>query len=164
MRLSLVTLLFLMAVTPARSQTAGALPSQGSLRGAWNVISMSLSGTGGTTTNDSPQPGLVLFTERHYSVMYVEGSAPRKPFADAQRATDAEKIVAFDTFAGHTGTYAVADSMIAMQVIVAKLPNLMTGELSTTFMRFAHRVTGDTLRMTRRTPRGAFTMLLVRAR
>lgn len=52
--------------------------------------------------------GLVLFTDRHYSLMYVEGPAARAGYADARRPTDAEKIAAFDSFVGHTGWYAVA--------------------------------------------------------
>ncbi len=163
MRLT-ATLLSLAVILPTKLEVATRASSEGSIRGAWSVISTSLTGADRTSTNDSPQPGLVLFTERHYSVMFVEGIEPRKPFADAQRATDAEKITAYDTFTGHTGTYSIVDSVVAMRVVVAKLPNLMTGELSTTFMRFAHRISGDTLRMTRCTPRGAFTMLLVRAK
>jgi hypothetical protein len=124
---------------------------------------MSLAGVGRTTTNNSPQPGLVLFTGRHYSLMYVEGTQPRKLFADPQRITDAEKIDAFDTFVGHTGTYRIADSVIAMQAVIAKLPNLVQSDLGDSFMRFAHQITGDTLRLTRWNPRGTFTMTLVRA-
>jgi hypothetical protein len=125
---------------------------------------MSLAGGGRSTRNDSPQPGLVLFTDRHYSLMYVEGNQPRKLFANLQQVTEAEKVEAFDTFVGHSGTYSIADSVIAMQVIISKLPNLMVGDVGNSFMRFAHQMTGDTLRLTRWNPRGSFTMILVRAR
>jgi hypothetical protein len=136
---------------------------QGSLRGAWKVIAMSLSGSDRTTTNNSPQPAVVLFTDKHYSVMYVEGDQPRKHFADPLRPTDAEKLEAYNTFVGHSGTYTVSDSVIAMQAVISKSPNLTGSELGRTFLRFAHQFSGDTLRLTRHSPRGAFTMILVRA-
>ena len=113
---------------------------------------MSLAGGGRSTTNNSPQPGLVLFTDRHYSLMYVEGGQTRRLFADPQRVTGAEKVEAFDTFVGHSGTYSITDSVITMQVVISKSPNLMSGDLANTFMRFAHQTTGDTLRLTRWNP------------
>lgn len=132
------------------------------LHGAWRVIQSSLT-TGETkTTNASPQPGLVLFTDRHYSLMYVEGQLPRKPFTDPIRPTDAEKLEAYETFVGHSGTYSVSDSLIAMEVVISKWPNLMGTELRTSFARFAYRIGGDTLRLTRRSPRAVFTMTLLR--
>lgn len=162
MRLWLLTLLALVPGLGDHRGPGATPPSQGSFRGAWRVVSMSLTGDDRTTTNDSPQPGLVLFTERHYSIMYVEGGEPRKPFTDPLGPTDAEKLDAYNTFVGHAGSYTVSDSVIAMQVLISKSPSLMGSELGRTFMRFAHQVTNDTLRLTRRSPRGAFTMLLVR--
>ena len=135
--------------------------SQGSLHGAWRVIGMSL--TSGDQITTSTSPGLVLFTEKHYSLMYVEGSQPRKLFADPTRPTDTEKIGAYDTFVGHSGIYTITDSVIAMLPDIAKAPHMMIGEMRNTFFRFAYHITGDTLRLTRWNPRGAFTMLLVRA-
>jgi hypothetical protein len=96
--------------------------------------------------------------------MYVEGNKPRQMFRDPVSPTEAEKLDAFDTFVGHSGTYAVADSIISMQIEISKSPNLMGTELGNTFARFAYQMVGDTMRLTRRTPRGAFTMQLIRAR
>jgi hypothetical protein len=133
------------------------------LRGAWTLTQSSLAGRDTTITNGSPQPGLVLFTERHYSLMYVEGSQPRVPFADPVRPTDAEKLTAFDTFVGHSGTYTVVDSTVQMHVIVAKHPSMMGTDMRTSFARFVYRIVGDTLWLTRRSGAGTFTMRLVRA-
>lgn len=133
------------------------------LQGAWRLIRTSL------TTGEQPnfqsytQAGLVLFTARHYSLMYVEGNEARRMFRDPARPTDVEKLEAFDSFVGHSGSYSLEDSIVAMHIAIAKSPNLMAPELRTTFARFAYRITGDTLRLTRRTPRGVFAMQLVRA-
>ena len=163
MRLWLPILLPLAAVLADDPGAAAIPPPQRSLVGAWKVASMSLSIGERTTTNDSPQPGLVLFTGKHYSIMYVEGAQPRKPFTEPLRPTDPEKLEAYDTFVGHSGTYTVSDSLIAMEVVISKSPDFMGSELGRTFMRFAHQFSNDTLRLTRRSPRGAFTMTLVRA-
>ena len=139
-------------------------PQPATLQGAWKIVRTSL------TTEDKPnlvdygQPSLLLFTARHYSLMYVEGNKTRQMFRDLTRPTEAEKLEAFDTFAGHSGTYTVVDSIIAMEVEVSKWPNMMGAELRSTFARFAYRIVGDTLRLTRRNPRGTFTMQLIRTK
>jgi len=132
--------------------------------GAWKLVFASLTTGGGVTTgNSSPQPGLVLFTAHHYSLMYVEGSAARVAFADPLRPTEAEKVVAYDTFVGHSGTYSVADSLVKMQPVISKSPNLMGNALGPAFATFAYSLSGDTLRLTRYGRAGNFTMKLVRA-
>jgi hypothetical protein len=139
-------------------------PQPATLQGAWRIVRTSL------TTEDKPsfvdygQPSLLLFTARHYSLMYVEGNKTRQMFRDLTRPTEAEKLEAFDTFVGHSGTYSVADSIIAMQIEVSKSPNMMGTELRNTFARFAYQLEGDTLRLTRRNPRGTFTMQLIRTK
>ena len=155
-RLSLVT------STAAAFALGAQEPRSAPLQGAWKIVRASL------TTGEQPsfrnytQPGLVLFTARYYSLMYVEGNASRKMFLDPARPTDAEKVEAFDTFVGHSGTYALEDSIVAMHVEIAKLPNLMGPERRSSFARFAYQISGDTLRLTRRSPRGVFAMQLIR--
>ena len=56
------------------------------------------------------------------------------------------------------------DSVIAMEIEIAKSPNLMGPELRSTFARFEYQVTGDTMLLTRRNPRGVFSMQLMRAK
>jgi hypothetical protein len=64
---------------------------------------------------------------------------------------------------GHSGTYVIEDSIVAMNVEVAKVPNMTGPAFRSTFARFVYQIRGDTLLLTRRTPRGAFTMQLIRA-
>ena len=133
------------------------------LQGAWRIVRTSLTTGEQPSFRDYTQPGLILFAARHYSVMYVEGNESRKMFRDPAHPTDAEQLDAFDTFVGHAGTYVLEDSIVAMQIEISKSPNLMGSELRATFARFAYQITSDTLRLTRRAPRGTFTMQLVRA-
>ena len=136
----LLVLLSCMVVTGGST-----FPSIPQLHGAWKLVHSSLAGRDTTIINSSPQPGLVIFTERHYSLMYVEGSAPRVPFADPARPTDAERLRAYDTFVGHSGSYSVVDSIIQMHIVIAKHPSMMGTELRTSFAQFAYRILADTL-------------------
>jgi hypothetical protein len=134
------------------------------IHGAWVLYEASFATEDRTTTNKAPQPGLVLFTKRHYSLMYVEGSAPRALFQDPLRPTDAEKLAAFQSFVGHSGTYTlVDDSNIQMRPLVAKNPTLTSTQRGASFARFAYEVTADTLRLVRRGRAEVFTMKLVKA-
>ena len=132
------------------------------IRGAWRIVRTSLAAGEQPKFQDYTQPGLILFTARHYSLMYVEGNEPRKKFVNPMQPTDAEKLEAFESFVGHSGTYSLQDSIVAMNVDVAKVPNLMEPPFRSTFARFVYRTKGDTLLLTRRTPQGAFIMQLVR--
>ena len=157
----------LLSVGPLLTISSFIMPGQqqpAALEGAWKIVRTSLTTEDKPTFVDYGQPSLILFTARHYSLMYVEGNKTRQMFRDLTRPTEAEKLEAFDTFVGQSGTYSVADSIIAMQIEVSKSPNMMGTELRNTFARFAYRIAGDTLRLTRRNPRGAFTMQLIRTR
>ena len=101
---------------------------QGPLEGAWEAA--------------GDQPGLVLFTEGHYSFMFVWRS--RELFADAANPTDAESLAAWGGIITNSGTYEVSGSVVRLRIMVAKHPNAMAeGGLST----FEYSIQGDTLRM-----------------
>ena len=110
-------------IVPLSAQTA-----PGSLKGAWRVVE--------TTTDDKvnakPEPGLYLFTDRHYSIMRV--TAPRKPYPD--KPMDQDKAAAFDPFVANSGTYEVKGSQLLTQPAVAKNPNVMTGKGGASEVRF----------------------------
>ena len=61
-----------------------ALPSAqapSGLQGAWQVVEVTTTGPAGST-NSNPQPGLYLFTARHYSIISVLSQEPRPAFKD----------------------------------------------------------------------------------
>jgi hypothetical protein len=90
----------------------GQAQSAPSLQGAWRVSSIVVTGAN-ASTNNSPQPGLYIFTGQHYSIMTVNGTAARKDFGAAQdpnRLTDAEKLARYEVwnpFTANAGTYTV---------------------------------------------------------
>ena len=103
------------------------------LLGAWQISEMSVTTPDTSYTITSPQPNLYLFTERHYSIMRALGNQPRELFAgDAPvlgslTPTDAERLAAWSTFLGHSGTYEVSGSTLTVRPIVAKIPGVMSG-------------------------------------
>lgn len=103
-----------------------------SLQGAWRVTEVVVTGAN-PSTNKTPQPGLYLFTKQHYSILTVNGTSPRKPFAapaDPNKLTDAEKMARFeawDEFTANSGTYEVKGNTVTTKPLVAKNPSVMGG-------------------------------------
>lgn len=98
-----------------------AQPAAGSLKGAWRVVAVT--GADGKT-DSAPQPGLYIFTDRHYSIQRV--TAPRVALP-AQNATDKELAAAFGPYTANSGTYELKGATLTTRPMVAKNPNVMTG-------------------------------------
>ena len=92
------------------------------LEGAWRVTESEVDGN----VNDSPQPALFIFTSTHYSIMIATGDEPRAESA-GEDITDAEKLVAYDSFIANAGRYEVAGNTFKTRAYVAKSPNYMGG-------------------------------------
>jgi hypothetical protein len=101
-----------------------------SLEGAWRVSEVMVTGAD-ASPNKTPQPGLYIFTKKHYSILSVSGTEPRKPVPaakDPDKLTDAEKLARFeswDVFTANSGTYEVKGSTLTTTPIVAKNPSVM---------------------------------------
>lgn len=126
-----------------------------SLQGVWRVTDIVVTGAN-AATNKSPQPGLYVFTRQHYSILTVNGTAPRKDFGtpkDPAKLTDAEKgarYEAWDAFTANSGTYQVSSSTLTTRPLVAKNPGVMTGPVGTrTF-----RIEGNTLTLIQKSAAG----------
>ena len=120
--LSLVVAVVVLTSLPAAQQGS-------SLKGAWRVVEVT---TGDGKTNSNPEPGLYIFTERHYSIMRV--TQPRAPLS--QDPTVQEKVAAFDPFMANSGSYEVTGNQLVAQPMVAKHPNVMTSAPHQSDVRF----------------------------
>lgn len=100
--------------------------SRGILEGAWRVAEKIVVTGPGTSTTPYPQLGLFIFTRTHYSFFWIPGSKPRTLFK-AEGPTNDEKILAYDSFAGTTGTYEVSGTTLTVRPVVARSPNCMGG-------------------------------------
>jgi len=124
------------AVSPVASELG--------LRGAWRVVEEWIGRPGEVgTTISALQASLYIFASRHYSIMYVPGSEPRRPFPQPGPPTDAERLAAYDRFVANSGTYQADGSRIVFRRIVAKVPNVM-GTIDT----LPYSIRGDTLWLT----------------
>jgi hypothetical protein len=110
------------------------------IEGVWKpaVVVIDSGANRGRHTTDV-QPGLMIFTQRHYSMLFVNGFAPRPQLSDS--ATDAELGRVFGPFTANSGTYQRTDSTITFTPSVAKVPAVMAG----TPFTLRARAKGDTL-------------------
>lgn len=114
------------------------------IEGAWRVTETAVRTVGGEwAARAHPQGGLYVFSARHYSYFYVRGAEARVWFREANRPTEQEKAVAFDSFIAGAGTYTFNGRTLVLKAEFRKTPNEMTGE----DWRLQVEVEGSTLRL-----------------
>ena len=129
-----------LALIPAMAAfTQPATAQDSPIVGAW--ITTAWAGTEG-----EPQPGLLVFTETNYSMMFVPPGTQRERWA-SETPTDGEVLAAFNSLVANSGRYTWAGEEFTTEAYVALNPNYMAdwGENHVTY-RF--RVDGDTLTVT----------------
>jgi hypothetical protein len=133
---------FVIAGCESSSEAAPATVASGSLvEGAWTAVEIVDSDpTVAPLTNPA---SVYLFAGNHYSVMHVQGEQPR-PQPASPLLTDAEKVIAFNTFIANSGTFEIDANAITTHPTVAKNPAFMGGGGT----RFEYRFAGDTLILT----------------
>jgi hypothetical protein len=114
-----------------------------SLQGGWRVTEQTPTGQN-AQTNRNPQPGLLIFTGKYYSVMLVNSAQPRPDVpADQAQITPAQALATFGPFTANSGTYEVSGNTLTTHPLVAKNPAIMGGTVTYSF-----KVDGDTLTLT----------------
>jgi len=93
-----------------------------------------------------PQPGLLIFTETNYSMMFVPAGEVREEFT-GETMTDADMVAAFNTLVANSGRYTREGNQITTEAYVALNPNYMArwGE---NHLTYTFRVEGDILHLT----------------
>jgi hypothetical protein len=116
------------------------------VRGVWKLTELASRAPGAEwEVRPTPYLSQYIFTERHYSYMYVPGPGPRKRHAgDPNRPTDAEKVEAYNSFVAASGTYELSGQILTLVALVHKNPNEMDGKPLT----YTAELDGNTLRMT----------------
>lgn len=148
---SVVVLAALALALPRVGLAQEHMHEEGSLHGAWLVTSWEVEGE----AYPDPQPGLILFTHSHYSVMYVSSGEPRAALS-GESTTDTELAAAYRTITANSGRYEVSGNEITTRAFVAKNPNYMAAwpENASTY---TFSIEGDTLTLT--WPNGAKAIL-----
>jgi hypothetical protein len=97
-----------------------------SLTGTWRVTELKTTGPN-AGTNSNPQPGLLIFTGNHYSLMTINSQTPRPAIAlqDLANATAAQLQASWGPFTANSGTYEVSGGNLTFRPEVAKNPGAM---------------------------------------
>jgi len=135
---SLTLLVLCTTVVSAQSST------KKTIEGAWKVTEIVVTGANASNVAN-PQPGLIIFTQKHYSVMWVPGNQPRSLFK-GEDPTDQEKIAAYNSFVANSGTYEVVGATLTLHPMVSRSPNFMAGGVSKNQLR----IEGTTLWLTQK--------------
>jgi hypothetical protein len=131
----------------AEAPSSEAAPAAGGgspLEGAWMVAGITTTGPDSATLNiPSPQPGLLLFTGRHYSLIRIGSADPRPQLEPEDSATvEGLRAVWGAAFTANAGTYELTGSTLTTSPLVAKNPQVMApGNLQ----RSSIRMVGDSL-------------------
>ncbi|HEY4671979.1 MAG TPA: hypothetical protein VIG78_07940 [Gemmatimonadaceae bacterium] len=111
-----------------------------SLEGVWKPVEVVVdSGPDRGRHTADVQPGLLIFTKKHYSVNTVQGFKAR-PIPSAN-ATDEQLGLSFLSYTANAGTYQRKGSTLTFSPSVAKNPAVMAGKP----LIMTARTKGDTL-------------------
>lgn len=124
----LCSLLLMSGIAPAQQKPT-------SLTGAWEVTKVQMTGPNARTIA-SPQPGLYLFTDKHFSIMMVTGDHPRPihpTLPEMPKATAQAILAVYGPYVANTGTYEINARKLIMHPIVSKNPELMGGSVTYSF-------------------------------
>lgn len=129
---TLVLIALLALVGPVRAQ-------ESPLVGAWIT-------TGWDGQEGGSAPGLLIFTETNYSMMFVPAGMTRAAWPD-DGPTDADLVAAFNTLVANSGRYTWTGDEFTTEAYVSLSPPYMAawGENHETF---TFRVEGETLHVT----------------
>ena len=129
----------------AAASVTARVPALVDVRGVWKVTELASRASGGDwEVRTAPRLSQYIFTDRHYSYMYVPGADPRKLFAgDPNNPTAAEKAEAYNSLVAATGTYTLSGRTLTLSATVHKNPNEMIGKP----LAYAVESDGDTMRM-----------------
>ncbi len=138
-------LLGLLILTACAQHRAAAPVVDNPLLGAWQVRSVHWHSAEKTHTIDAAQPGVFLFTERGYSIMWTPTREPRVPFAVLSKPTDAEMMAGFKSVVFNGGSYQLnpATRELTTTAQVAKVPGFEGG-----LQHYSYRFDGEVLHLT----------------
>ena len=154
----MVLVALMVAAAPLAAQ------SQAGIRGVWRVAEITAAGAAGPSgvvptvgrTNTNPQPGLYIFTGRHFSIQRVTSTAPRPDLPqNLSQAPDALLAEVWGAYQGSSGTYEIEGDRLITRSTVAKNPFIMAPDA---VQEFTFRIQGDNLWLTlTRSPTGPVT-------
>ncbi len=102
--------------------------------------------TGWEGQDGEPQPGLLVFTETNYSMMFVPAGTVRELWT-GETWPDNNKISAVNTLVANSGRYTRNGNQITTEAYVALNPNYMAN-WGDNHLTYTFRIEGDILHLT----------------
>src|SRR5436190_21747004 len=117
-----------------------------SIQGVWRVVEVTTTGPNGST-DTAPQPSIYIYTGKYYSMMRVNGTAPRPDLpADLANAKASDILAVYgNAFTAQSGTYELSRGKLTIHALVAKDPGPMA---SGSFNTSTYKLDGSTLTIT----------------
>ena len=93
----------LMALVGAPLLSQSRAASQSTIQGVWRITEVTTTRPN-ASTNNSPQPGLYIFTAKHYSIVRVNGTTARPylPADQTTKATAAQLLAVYGPYCLHS--------------------------------------------------------------
>ena len=122
------------ALISGASLAPKALVAQGSseIQGAWIFA------------DEGEQRGLFVFTDSHYSMMFVRGDSGRATYPTDRSMSDAETLVAYRSITANSGRYSITGDQLTVEAYMANDPNYMAGWPENAW-NFTVEISGDTM-------------------
>jgi len=98
--------------------------SNSAVIGVWRVSELTVTGPNARKVTN-PQPSVVIFTQRYFSIDEVTSNAPRPELPPSDKRTDKQIADAFGPFIAQAGTYEIKGNEITYKRIAAKNPATM---------------------------------------
>ncbi len=119
-----------------------AVEAPGPLEGSWRISEIRIVSKRGEYIDSEPQPGLFIFHEEHYSMVWMPFGEPLADFAEIWKPSDEEKLTSWNSIVVNAGTYTYTESTVTTVPLVAKTPEFAGG-----YAVYDYRVVADTLWM-----------------
>ena|SRR5687768_11408512 len=130
--------LIVVAAVLTLSGVVGLAQSKPSIQGVWRKAEVTVTNPSQAPnalpkgTHTDVQPGVLIFTAKHYSVINDTGGKPRPktPFKVQGKPTAEEMQTQWGPFQANAGTYELTGTSLTLRPIVAKNPALQGGGVS----------------------------------
>ena len=120
--------------------------SKPSIQGVWRVKEATSTGPD-AYTNKNPQPGLLIFSAKHYAMVRDTARQQRPAVKSIDGITAAEALATYTNFMAQAGTYEVGNGTVTLRAMVAKNPP-PDGKYGKNFARYSMKFEGNTLTIT----------------
>ena len=97
---------------------------ENTIEGVWRISQIAIDGS---EPNNDPLPSQIIFTENHYSIVWMPGIEAMRAFNEPWKPTDSEILQRFWEVTVNTGWYEVADNKIRTEPVIARFPEFMGG-------------------------------------